>query len=67
MDNQGGYLDFTGRCRRGVMELRRDGGDAEFRMRWLDVEERALTWLWERRDAGARRWKTLWRLDYTRA
>ena len=66
VDNQGGYLEFAGRFRRGAMELRRNGADAEFRMRWLDIEERALTWLWERRDRGARRWKTLWRLDYTR-
>lgn len=67
VDNQGGYLDFSGGFRRGVMDLRRDDGSAAFRMRWLDIERDSLTWLWERRVHGERRWTTLWRLDYTRA
>jgi hypothetical protein len=67
VDNQGGYLDFAGGVRRGVMDLRRDDGEAAFRMRWLDVESASLTWLWERRLHRERSWTTLWRLDYTRA
>ncbi len=66
VDNQGGYLDFSGGFARGVMDLRRDDGSAIFRMRWLDIGRDSLTWLWQRRVHGERRWTTLWRLDYTR-
>lgn len=67
VDNQGNYLDFAGSFRRGVMDLRRDGGRFAYRMRWLDIERDSVTWLWERRAPDARRWTTLWRLAYARA
>lgn len=67
VDNHGGYLDFVGRFRGGVMDLRRETGTAAYRMRWSDIEPDSLTWRWERRDHGTRRWTTLWRLAYARA
>jgi hypothetical protein len=66
VDSQSGYLRFEGSHSDGVMELRgEDDGDPR-RMRWLDIEQDSLTWLWERSRDGGATWETLWKLAYSR-
>jgi hypothetical protein len=64
VDDQGGFLAFTGRLRGGVMELAGARRGEPVRMRWLEIGVDSLTWLWEREAAG--KWETLWKLSYER-
>jgi hypothetical protein len=64
VDDQGGFLVFRGGFRGGVMELAGDRRGEPVRMRWLDIGDDSLTWVWERQAGG--KWETLWKLSYDR-
>jgi hypothetical protein len=66
VDSQGGYLRFEGKRHDGVMELRGEHRGEHRRMVWRDIEQRSLTWLWQRSADGASSWETLWELAYSR-
>lgn len=70
VDNQGGYLDFTGRFENGRVVLARDGivkgQPCKQRMVWYDIQSDRLEWNWERSDDGGRTWRVLWQIHYSR-
>jgi hypothetical protein len=66
VDSQGGYLQFEGNARDGGMELRGEHRGEPRRMVWRDIEDRSLTWLWQRSADGGSSWETLWELAYSR-
>ena len=70
VDNNGTYLDFTGRFENGKMILWRDaivgGKQCKQRMVWYNIEEAQFEWNWERSDDGGSTWRTLWQIKYTR-
>jgi hypothetical protein len=70
VDNQGGYLDFTGEYKDNTMILSRKAikGGKEFlqRMVWHDITRDSLNWNWERSDDAGKSWKTLWAIHYKR-
>jgi hypothetical protein len=71
VDNQGGYLDFTGGFENGVMTLGRltvdrDGKPLQQRMLFQNIQRDSFDWNWQRsRDAGAT-WETVWAICYQR-
>ena len=66
VDSQGGYLRFEGNTHDGVMELRGEHRGEPRRMVWREIEQRSLTWLWQRSPDGGSSWETLWELAYSR-
>ena len=66
VDSQSGYLRFEGNAHDGVMELRGEHRGEARRMVWRELEERSLTWLWQRSADGGSSWETLWELAYSR-
>jgi len=70
VDNNGTYLDFTGKFEDGRMILSRDalvkGQACKQRMVWYDIEENKLEWNWERSDDNGKSWQVLWQIHYTR-
>jgi len=70
VDNSGGYLDFTGSFKDGVMELSRVATRKENtflqRMQWYNLEPDRFDWNWERSDDKGETWKTLWHIRYVR-
>lgn len=70
VDNQGGYLDFTGKFADGKMTLSRsfqkDGKTVHQRMVWYDIARDAFTWNWERSLDEGKTWEVVWKIDYTR-
>jgi len=70
VDNQGGYLAFTGGFHDGVMELRTDrlvkGELVPFRMRWFNITSDSLDWTWQKSEDGGATWKDLWQIHYKR-
>ena len=71
VDNQGGYLDFTGGLQEGRMvfarEFERNGQRIRQRMVFDDVTPRSLTWRWQRSTDQGATWSTLWEIAYRRA
>lgn len=71
VDNQGGYLDFSGAFSNSRMVLMRaamlDGQQVLQRMVWYDIGDDSLRWNWERSDDGGASWEVLWEIRYTRA
>lgn len=71
VDNQGGYLDFSGAFSNSKMVLMRtamlDGQQFLQRMVWYDISDDRLRWNWERSDDGGVSWEVLWEIRYTRA
>lgn len=71
VDNQGGYLDFSGAFSNSRMVLMRsatlDGQRFLQRMVWYDIQDDSLSWNWERSDDGGKSWEVLWEIRYTRA
>ena len=71
VDNQGGYLDFTGKYENGKMILSReatlkDGKSILQRMVYYNIEKSKFDWDWEiSRDKG-KTWELKWRIYYTR-
>ena len=70
VDNNGTYLDFTGKFEDGRMILRRDaivrGTPCKQRMVWYDILGDEFNWNWERSDDGGQTWRTLWQIHYSR-
>jgi hypothetical protein len=70
VDNQGGYLDFTGGFADGKMILSRraskDGTEFMQRMVWSNITDKSFDWSWERSDDKGETWKVLWPLHYVR-
>ena len=73
VDNQGGYLTFTGGVDGGgVMRLhgpereQPDGKTVVTRMSWVDVTDDAFDWHWERSFDGGETWEMVWLIHYTR-
>lgn len=70
VDNNGSYLDFTGRFENDKMILTRDaivrGQACKQRMVWFNIETNQFDWNWERSDDGGHSWRALWEIKYTR-
>ena len=70
VDNNGSYLDFTGRFENDKMILSRDaiirGQVCKQRMVWFNINTNQLDWNWERSDDGGQSWRALWQIKYTR-
>ncbi len=70
VDNQGGYLDFSGGWHEDRMILQRqatrEGVTFLQRMVWSDIEPDRLQWRWERSDDEGVTWQTQWHLRYAR-
>ena len=70
VDNNGTYLDFTGKFEDKRMILSRDaivrGQAYKQRMVWYDIQENQLEWSWERSDDNGKSWRVLWQIHYTR-
>lgn len=70
VDNNGSYLDFTGKFENGKMILVRDavvrGEACKQRMVWCNIEANQFDWNWERSDDGGETWRALWQIKYKR-
>lgn len=70
VDNNGSYLDFTGKFEDGKMILSRDaivrGEACKQRMVWYNIEAKQFDWNWERSDDGGETWRVLWQIKYKR-
>lgn len=71
VDNQGGYLDFTGEFTDGQMVLTRqavrpDGSLFLQRMVWKNISAKELDWSWERSTDGGKTWQVMWPIHYKR-
>jgi len=70
VDNNGTYLDFTGKFEDEMMILSRDavvkGEACKQRMIWHNIEQSRFDWNWERSDDGGETWRVLWQIKYTR-
>ncbi len=70
VDNNGTYLDFTGKFQDEKMTLSRDaviqGETCKQRMVWYNIEMNRFDWNWERSDDGGVTWRVLWQIKYTR-
>jgi len=70
VDNNGTYLDFTGKFEDGRMTLSRDaivrGEACKQRMVWHNIQGDRLEWNWERSDDGGKTWRVLWQIHYVR-
>jgi hypothetical protein len=71
VDNEGGYLDFTGGVADGQMILQReasrpDGTKNLQRMIWKNVTANELDWSWESSTDGGKTWQVQWPIHYKR-
>ena len=71
VDNQGGYLDFTGEFKEGQMILQREatgpgGAKIQQRMVWHNIPAPALDWSWESSRDRGKTWQVLWPVHYKR-
>ena len=70
VDNEGGYLDFSGGFADGKMTLgrsfQRDGKTIQQRMVWYDITADAFSWNWERSLDAGKSWEVMWKIAYTR-
>ncbi len=70
VDNNGGYLDFTGGFADGEMtlsrEAERDGKKFLQRMVFYNITENAFDWNWEKSDDRGKTWELLWKIHYKR-
>jgi hypothetical protein len=71
VDNQSGYLDFTGEFKDGKMILSRkattrDGKQIMQRMVWHNITRDQLDWNWEASQDGGKTWKVNWQIHYMR-
>jgi len=70
MDNQGGYLPFTGGPEgdRFILTMDRPREDAPYlRMVWENVSPEAFDWRWQRSEDEGATWADQWHIHYTRA
>ena len=71
VDNQGGYLDFTGGFSDGKMILSRaliskNGTKIRQRMVFFNISKDSFTWDWENSTDDEKTWNLLWRINYKR-
>jgi len=71
VDNQSGYLDFTGEFKDSKMILSRkattkDGKEIMQRMVWHNITHDQLDWNWEASQDGGKTWKVNWQIHYAR-
>jgi hypothetical protein len=71
VDNQGGYLDFTGEFRDGQMILARratrpDGSAILQRMVYKNITSEEFDWSWESSTDEGKTWKVAWPIHYRR-
>jgi len=71
VDDQGGYLDFTGTFEDGKMYMSRsfenkEGNTIHQRMIWYNIGENSFDWNWERSTDNGATWETLWVIHYER-
>jgi len=71
VDNQGGYLDFTGGMTDGKMILSRSfvnpaGKTVHQRMVFFDIAKNSLSWSWESSLDEGTTWKQQWLIHYKR-
>jgi len=71
VDNEGGYLDFTGDFKDGQMILQRqavrpDGAHILQRMVWKNISANELDWSWEASTDGGKTWQVNWPIHYKR-
>jgi len=71
VDNEGGYLDFTGEFRDGQMILareavRRNGQKVLQRMVFKNITSNELDWSWEASTDGGKTWQVNWPIHYKR-
>lgn len=70
IDNQGAYLDFTGRIGNGIRYFERTGWNPKGekvhqRMKFYNIEKDSFTWDWEKSTDG-NKWELVWRINYQR-
>ena len=71
VDDQGSYLDFTGRWLGDKMVLSRKvttpaGNTFQQRMVWHTITDSSFVWDWERLNDGDSLWTTNWQINYKR-
>ncbi len=71
VDNEGGYLDFTGEFRAGKMILGREairpgGAHVLQRMVFKNIAENEFDWSWEASKDGGKTWQVQWPIHYKR-
>lgn len=70
VDNNGGYMDFTGGLEKDTMVLSRkteqNGQEVWQRMRFYEIRREALKWDWEISTDGGETWQLRWRIYYKR-
>ncbi len=70
VDNNGTYLDFTGKFEDEKMILSREavvkGEACKQRMVWYNIDTNLLDWNWERSDDDGVTWRVLWQIKYKR-
>ncbi len=71
VDNEGGYLDFTGEFRDGQMivareAVRRNGQKVVQRMVFKNITPNELDWSWEASTNGGKTWQVNWPIHYKR-
>ena len=71
VDNQGGYLDFTGGMNGGRMILSRSfvgpkGKTVHQRMVFYDILKNSFNWSWESSTDEGKSWKQQWLIQYKR-
>jgi hypothetical protein len=71
VDNEGGYLDFSGEFEDGQMILSRegtrpDGSKILMRMVFKNIAPNELDWSWEGSKDGGKNWTVIWPIHYKR-
>lgn len=70
VDNNGSYLDFTGKFENDKMILIRDaivkGETCKQRMVWYNIQKNEFDWNWERSDDDGATWRVVWQIKYKR-
>jgi hypothetical protein len=70
VDNEGGYLDFSGEFKDGRMILQREavrnGSKILQRMVWKNITANELDWSWESSSDGGKTWQVNWPIHYKR-
>ena len=71
VDNEGGYLDFTGEFKDGQMILQREAtgpSGTKFlqRMVWKNISLNEFDWSWESSHDNGKTWQVQWPIHYRR-
>jgi len=70
VDNEGGYLDFSGAFKDGQMILQREavrnGVKILQRMVWKNISANEMDWSWEASRDGGKTWQVNWPIHYKR-